>query len=175
MKKHNGMRPHDIVILLKIAAKGQQTWYMKDLAQELHISGSEVSESINRSVLAGLIRPDKKRIQKRALLDFLLHGLKYVYPVQPGALVRGMRTGHSAPPLAGKIQSSEHYVWAWAKGSVRGQKIQPLHSSVPEACSQDAMLHELLALIDALRVGRLREQHQAENELRKRINNYEFS
>ncbi len=30
MKKHNGMRPHDIVILLKIAAKGDAPWLMKD-------------------------------------------------------------------------------------------------------------------------------------------------
>ncbi len=174
MKEHKGMRPQDVVILLKIVAKGSQSWFMKDLAHELNISGSEVSESFNRSVLAGLIQPDKKTIQKQTLLEFLLHGLKYVYPVEPGALVRGMRTSHSAPPLSGYIQSSEHYVWPWAEGSIRGQEIQPLHPSVPEACSKDAKLHELLALVDALRVGRQREQHEAENELRKRINSYEF-
>lgn len=47
MKKHNGIRPHDIAILLKIASKDQQNWYMKDLAYELGISASEISESIN--------------------------------------------------------------------------------------------------------------------------------
>lgn len=59
MKQHSGMRPHDIVILLKIAAKGKQKWFMKDLAFELGISGSEISESINRSVYAGLIAGNK--------------------------------------------------------------------------------------------------------------------
>ena len=49
MKKHNGMRPHDIVILLKIAAKGKTQWFMKDLSYELSISASEISESLNRS------------------------------------------------------------------------------------------------------------------------------
>jgi hypothetical protein len=53
MKKHSGMRPHDIVILLKIAAKDDRDWYMKDLAYELGISASEISESIHRSVIAG--------------------------------------------------------------------------------------------------------------------------
>lgn len=35
MKKHSGMRPHDIVVLLKIAAKKDSDWLMKDLAHEL--------------------------------------------------------------------------------------------------------------------------------------------
>ena len=64
MKQHSGMRPHDIVVLLKIAAMGSQSWYMKDLSQELGISASEVSESINRSFIAGLISADKKQLMK---------------------------------------------------------------------------------------------------------------
>ena len=47
MKKHSGMRPHDIVVLLKIAAKEDQSWLMKDLSIELGISASEISESLN--------------------------------------------------------------------------------------------------------------------------------
>ena len=67
MKKHSGMRPHDIVVLLKIAAKGKKTWLMKDLSYELGISASEISESINRSVIAGLISYDKKKLMKLIL------------------------------------------------------------------------------------------------------------
>jgi len=99
MKKHSGMRPHDIVILLKIAAKGEQPWLMKDLSYELGISASEISESINRSVIAGLISYNKKTLMKLNLLDFLSYGLRFVYPEQPGALVRGVATAHAAPPL----------------------------------------------------------------------------
>ena len=44
MKKHSGMRPQDVVILLKITAKGNNPWLMKDLSSELEISASEVSE-----------------------------------------------------------------------------------------------------------------------------------
>lgn len=60
MKKHCGMRPHDIVVLLKIATKGINPWVMKDLSTELGISASEVSESLNLSAIAGLISKDKK-------------------------------------------------------------------------------------------------------------------
>jgi predicted transcriptional regulator len=169
MKKHNGMRPHDVVILLKIAAKSGGSWYMKDLSHELGISASEVSESLNRSALARLISQDKKQLMNQALLEFLEHGLKYVYPVQPGAVVRGMPTAHSAAPLSNEILSDEIYVWPWAKGNERGQEIQPLHSSVPEACKKDEKLYQMLALVDALRVGRKREQQLAGEILRKII------
>lgn len=169
MKEHKGMRPQDIVILLKIASKGKENWYMKELAQELGISQSEVSESLHRSVLAGLLAADKRRLMKSALLEFLQYGLGYVYPQKPGAIVRGLATAHSAPPLNKEISSQEDYVWSWAKGSDRGQSIEPLHPSVPEACTKDPQLYELLSLTDALRLGRKREKALAIEELKKRI------
>lgn len=169
MKKHNGMRPQDVVILLKIASKKKIPWQMKDLALELMISNSEVSESINRSVQAGLISADKKTIMKGAILEFLKHGLKYVYPQHPGAIVRGIATAHSAQPLKKLIQSKENYVWSWPEGNVRGQSIQPLHPSVPAACMKDKELYELLSLTDALRIGKKREQEIAFKELEKKL------
>ncbi len=169
MKKHNGMRPHDVVILLKIIAIENENWLMKDIANELHISSSEVSESLNRSVWAGLISNDKKRIFKAALLDFLIHGLKYVYPQKPGAMVRGINTAHSAPPLSYNISSEQYYVWPYAEGNSRGFAIEPLHPNVPKACLEDKKLYELLALIDAIRIGSIREQNMAIDELKNRI------
>lgn len=169
MKKHSGMRPHDIVILLKIAAKRDTPWLMKDLSMELGISASEISESLNRSAIAGLIAQDKKRLMKMAILDFLEHGLRYVYPQQPGARVRGLPTAHAAPPLNDEIVSENPYVWPYGEGKVRGESIEPLHPKVPEACLRDPKFYELLALCDALRVGRAREKNLAIQELRKRL------
>lgn len=169
MKKHSGMRPHDIVILLKIAVKGKSPWFMKDLAYELNISASEVSESINRSVIANLISSNKKRLMVLALLDFLEHGLKYVYPQKPGALVRGLPTAHSAPPLNKDINSNDPFVWPFAEGKVRGQAIEPLHPNVPKACLNDPEFYELMALCDSLRVGRAREKNIAMQELKNRL------
>lgn len=165
------MRPHDIAILLKIASKGEQAWYMKDLANELNISASEISESINRSVIAGLLSSDKKSLKKLSFLDFLKSGLRYVYPQQPGAMVRGIATAHSAPPLNGQIMSDEPYVWPFAKGNIRGQAIEPLHPNTPEACLSDTKYYELLALTDAIRVGKTREQNLAFEMIKERIEN----
>ena len=169
MKQHSGMRPQDIVILLKIAAKGKQKWLMKDLSQELIISASEVSESINRSVIAGLLGANKKRLMKLALLDFLEYGLRYVYPQRPGPLVRGLPTAHSAPPLNNDIVSNEPYVWPYADGTVRGQAIDPLYPNVPKACLKDPAFYELMTLCDSLRVGKAREKNLAIEILKKRI------
>ena len=173
MKIHSGMRPHDIVVLLKIAAKKNESWFMKDLSHELNISASEVSESINRSVIAGLIGPNKKKLNKLALLDFLEHGLRYVFPQQPGAIVRGVATAHSAPPLSFIIKSLDYYVWPSGKGTLRGQSIQPLYPSVVEAVKEDENLYEYLALADAIRVGKAREKEIAIQELKKRLLNGE--
>ena len=169
MKKSNGMRPQDIVILLKIAARGNRAWLMKDLSQELFISASEVSESLNRSVYAGLIAADKQHIMKMALLDFLRYGLKYVFPIKPQAVVRGIPTAYGAAPLNNLIESDVLYVWAYAKGTVKGMSIEPLIASLPDACANDSSLYELVALTDALRVGKAREQQIAYEELKKRL------
>lgn len=169
MKKHNGMRPHDIAVLLKIVSKGSKNWYMKDLAYELGISASEISESINRSVFAGLISRDKKSLNKLALLDFLKSGLKYVYPQRPGSLVRGIATAHSAPPLCKEIASEEQFVWPYAKGDTRGHAVEPLHVNTPKACLKDKKYYELMALTDAVRTGKAREQRMALEILKDKI------
>ena len=169
MKKHSGMRPHDIVILLKIAARSNKPWMMKDLSIELGISASEVSESLHRSATAGLISKDKTRLMKLSILDFLEHGLRYVYPQQPGAKVRGIPTAHAAPPLNGDIISNDPYVWPFGEGTVRGESIEPLHPNVPEASLKDPVFYEYMALCDALRVGKVREKKLAMQELKNRL------
>lgn len=169
MKKLSGMRPQDIVALLKIAVKKDKPWLMKDLSIELGISASEISKSLNRSVIAGLISYDKKYLIKLAILDFLQYGLRYVFPQHPGGKTCGVPTAHAASPLNNEIVSSEAYVWPYGKGTVRGQSIEPLHPKVPEASLKDPVFYEYMALTDALRVGRARENNLAIEELKKRL------
>lgn len=166
MKKHNGMRPHDIVVLLKIVLL-KNDWLCKDLAKELFISASEITESLNRSKLAGLISPSKKNVQIDNLLDFISNGLAYVFPVEPGAKARGIPTAHSAPMLRNKLISDEVYVWPSKNGSERGQTIQPLYDNLIEAVQLDSKLYEILALIESIRVGRVREKNLAIEELKQ--------
>jgi len=165
MRKHNGMRPLDIVVLLKIIAQDNSPWLQKDLAQGLLVSNSEVSESLNRSVVAGLLDDAKQRPMRQNLLDFLCYGLRYVFPAHPGGLVRGIPTAHSAPMLVSRFVSQLTYVWADPSGTVQGHEIEPLYTTVAQACGSDARLYELLALVDMLRVGRAREVQLATQQL----------
>ena len=169
MKVHSGMRPQDIVILLKVATYKNNLWLMKEIAHDLFISASEVSESLNRSMIAGLLTSDKKKLMKQSLLEFLQFGMKYVFPQRSGGMVRGVATAYSTFPLSNIIQSEEAVVWPCTEGKIRGQMIQPLHPSVPKACLKDPKLHELLALADALRIGKAREQKLAIEALKERI------
>jgi hypothetical protein len=173
MRKHNGMKPQDIVILLKIASLKGKPFAQKKIAAELYISESELSESLNRSVFAGLLMPDKRAIMSLGLIDFLKSGLRYVFPATPGKIIRGIPTAHSAPPLNGIIlQGSDVYVWPSAKGDKRGQAIEPLYKSVPEIALRDNELYQLLALIDAMRVGKAREKSIGAELLEKKIKQY---
>ena len=86
-------------------------------------------------------------------------------------MVRGVATAHTAPPLNNIITAqNDFFVWPTAKGTTRGQAIVPLYKTVPEAAINDTKLYELLALADAIRVGRVREVNIAIEELKKRIN-----
>ena len=98
MVQQQVISPQDIVILLKMIALGDAAWLQNTLAEDLGISQSEVSKSLVRSKYAGLLDSSGKKVSKLALLEFIEYGIKYVFPQQPGAIVRGIATAHSAPP-----------------------------------------------------------------------------
>ncbi|HXB45316.1 MAG TPA: hypothetical protein VNV85_14725 [Puia sp.] len=169
MRQHNGMRPQDIVVLLKIIALDNKPWQNKDLSWSLHISSSEISECLNRNYIAGLIESQKKKVSRQSLMEFLEHGLHYVFPVVPGPLTNGIPTAHSHPFMSEYFKSDEYYVWPDFEGRTRGSAIQPLYKELAKSVKNDDMLYKLLALIDVIRVGRARELKVAVSELKKII------
>jgi hypothetical protein len=116
--------------------------------------------------MAGLIAKDKKTLIRNSILEFIVSGLRYVFPAQPGALQKGMPTAHSAFPLNKEIQSNNHYVWPHIKGTVRGQAIKPLHPKIPDACINDQTFYEFMALCEAIRVGKARERDLAKKAIK---------
>lgn len=154
MKEHRGMRPQDVVVLLKMISLGDREWYFKDIASGIGISNSEVSEAVNRSLQAGLVTDDKKAVEKDRLLEFLVYGLRYVFPAVNGRLEWGMPTAHSCKLLEAGFAPDIPWVWPVPGGEVKGAAVTPLYHTVPDACARDRRLYEMLALADALRVGR---------------------
>ena len=167
------LRPLDIVVLLKLSLeKAGRPPYLQ-LANQLHIYPSEVYASVKRARASHFVDrlESNDRLNRSALLEFLLHGIRYVFPAEIGGPTRGVPTSYAAPPLNHFISSGGEQppVWPHAEGKVRGFGFKPLHRNVPAAALEDAQLYELLALVDALRSGRSRERALAAEELTRRL------
>jgi hypothetical protein len=104
-----------------------------------------------------------------ALEEFLVHGLKYVFPAERGEMSRGVPTSYGAAPLRKMIAPTDEPipVWPYPDGTHRGVSFAPLYKTAPAAALRDASFYELLALADALRDGRVRERKMAEAELHR--------
>lgn len=106
------------------------------------------------------------RPHPRVLSEFVIYGARIVFVPDRTPMTIGVPTSHSAPAFAGVFApGSADYVWPHPNGKMRGEGIEPLHPCVPFAAMQDARLYEMLALLDALRVGRARERGMARERL----------
>lgn len=186
------LRPQDVVVVLKLLVGHNIAWSYSRLGKELEISASHVFAAVNRARTAHLLdytvipsrprsgqgaRPSRSRSvllpypNRSNLKEFLIHGVKYAFPVERGGPTRGIPTAEAAAPL------NRHFpqdfalqpVWPDAEGSVRGIEFSPLYKNVPAAALRDPKLYELLALVDAIREGRAREREIAIHELTARI------
>jgi hypothetical protein len=190
------MKSQDIFILLKLVSLQQQGQFVeidaanesdvdifpvsdpysaRGLAAALGISKSEVNASINRSIAVGMAIQDRvtnhPKANRKAVLEFIIYGLKYVFPAKPAGIARGIPTSFSAPVLKGELLSAGEFVYVWpdARGKEKGQSVMPLFKSVPVAVKKDPRLYEYLALVDAIRLGNPRELKIAIKILKERF------
>jgi hypothetical protein len=168
------MQGQDVALLLKLAIQDAPQVPSKDLAESLFISPSEVSKSLKRSAESGLlhIANGEKRVNRSALMEFLSHGFKYVFPPARGSLARGVPTGASAEPLKSRFLADVDppEVWPYFEGKARGIAFAPLYKGAPKAALRDPKFYRVLALCDAVRGGRTRERNLAIELLGKEIN-----
>ncbi len=165
------LKPQDIYILLKLIVLGEAPWSYSALAGDLFMSPSEVHAGLKRAVAARLMDSQRGRPIKKALEEFLIHGVKYAFPPDRGGLTRGLPTAFAADPLKNMISQPKEPppVWPDPEGVIRGYEFSPLYKSVPKAALKDRKLYEILALVDAIRDGRAREREIAARELKARI------
>jgi DNA-binding Lrp family transcriptional regulator len=167
------LKPQDVYVVLKIASGNSERPPFAQLARELSMSSSEVHASVQRAEACHLLHGPtlKNRPNFAALEEFLVHGLKYVFPAERGSMTRGVPTSYAAEPLRSLVaQGSEPVpVWPSAEGTQRGIAFEPLHKGAPRAALQDPTFHRYLAITDALRDGRVRERKIAQTELRRLV------
>ncbi|WP_338847268.1 hypothetical protein V8J88_00930 [Massilia sp. W12] len=153
-----------------------QTYYeslrsIRSLAESTGVSKSEVSVALHRSYFSGLAIQDRlsgtPRVNISGLTEFIIHGLRYVFPVKPAEIGRGIATTWAAPVLREVLVSGGDtpLIWPDPRGQTKGQVLAPLFKTAPNAVKADPYLYSMLALVDSIRVGMARERKLAADKL----------
>jgi hypothetical protein len=175
------MKSQDIFLLLKLVSLQQREkndedasvvqYTVRALAENTGISKSQISLALQRCYAVTLAKPDRHtgvpHTNVKALEEFIIYGIRYVFPAKPQAVGRGIATGLAAPVLKGELMTAGELlpVWADAQGKTMGQVVEPLFKTVPQAVRRDQRLYAFLALTDAIRLGQPRERAFAADKL----------
>jgi biotin operon repressor len=170
------LKSQDCILLLKLLANPSVEWSQRQLAKALLISLAEINAGIHRLKDVGLLRKDKQgRLFPNiyAAEEFLISAVKFFFPGKLGEYTRGMPTAIAAPIFHDKIALGYDPIPVWpdAMGEKRGVALPPIHPSVTKSLREnpDPDFYELLALIDAIRLGRARERNMATMLLKEKL------
>lgn len=160
------LKPQDLLVLLKQVAQPAQVRTYAALGDAVKISASQAHRSVQRCLTSGLAVSKGRgewQTVRSALLEFAVHGVRYAFPATLGPVKRGVATSFGALPLSLQINSApgEAPVWPHPKGESKGPSLSPISPTAPDVALADPTLYKLLALLDALRVGRARERDLA--------------
>lgn len=158
------MHPLDVVLAARLL---HPAGTIAQLADELGIAPSQVHAGLKRLGHAGLLRTATRSTNARALGEFILFGIRYVFPASRGPLAEGVPTAYSAPPLAAEIDAVDVVVWPVAPGSgmTRGFSVTPLYRRAHMLVSSSPSTYRVLTLIDAMRLGEPRARNAARSHL----------
>lgn len=146
------LAPFDLVLALRLSADAGT---LIQLADELAVVPSQVHAGLRRLALAGLLRPGTRSANTRALLEFLVHGVRYAFPATKGQIASGLPTAYSAPPLSAVVDAVDVVVWPAPNHpeAVQGFTLTPLYRKAPELLARSPRTYQLVALADAFRLA----------------------
>lgn len=156
------LKPQDTLLALKYWSlrRNRQHLAMRDVADALLLSASEVSKGAKRLVTAKLLveREGVFYAEANGLTEWLSYGVRYAFPIEEKGYGRGMGTGWTCELVRSDIvPPTPGTVWASAGGPQEGVVVEPIYKGVPTAASKDPALYQALALVDAIRLGKPRE------------------
>ena len=167
MLRQPTLRPSDVVVACQLAVTTDKTFV--GLATTTGLSVGETHNAVRRLALAGLLSPGARRPVGEVLLRFLVYGVPHAFPAVVGPETVGVATALGAPVFEGVLAAADAHVWPDPDGAVRGLALTPLFSKASALPKRNPVLYGLLTLIDALRVGQVRERKVAEELLRDRL------
>lgn len=160
--------PFDIVLGLRLTA---ESGTLVQIAEELGVVPSQIHNSLKRLAIAGLLKPNSRSANNRALTEFVTHGVRYAFPAVKGPLSKGVPTAYSAPPLSAEVDAIDVVVWPAPShpAAVQGFSVAPLYPAAPLLIERSPETYQLLAITDALRLGDPRTRVIARERLEQRL------
>lgn len=148
------LKGQDILVLLRLIG-GTEDWTVRAIGASVGLDPAGVHRSLKRLDEVRLVDVERQRVNRSSAEEFLIHGLKYVFPGRQAGMSRGMPTAWAAPPLSDQLAATDEPspVWPDPRGDVRGLALAPLHENAPEVARRDPESARRLALIDAIRIG----------------------
>ncbi len=176
--RHPTLSPQDVIVLLRVRQCSYSRWTYSEIARDVGLSSSQVHAAVRRSAAAGLFSKSRMEVRPKAMVEFLLHGVRYAFPAQLLPAAVGHATASSHPALLARLRrasedSAGRWVWPDATGATFGTGLLPLHPCAARiAASSEPAIEELylqLALLDEIRVGTGRGRKIASDLLRQAI------
>lgn len=165
------MKSQDIIVILQIALLQETKWSYKLLSQKTFISPMQCHRSIRRLDDVHLFNMQFNKINYPNLIEFLIHGFKYNFPGKIEGKALGVPTAYSSPIFSNHIVSNESIVWPSKEGQKEGAALEPIHEVVPKIALSNPKMYDMLSLLDALRIGRIREIEYANIKIKEMLNN----
>lgn len=163
----------DLLVLLKLISSAEPSLPVRELANSIGaVSKSAVDVALQRLKAHSLLREGAggRQVNRLAAREVFEKAIQWIAPAVVGPFELGLPTAHAASPLADKLRSdADPVVMPIAEGPCRGRSVTPLHPAAPAAARRDPKLHELLSIVDALRIGGARDREVAAFELRSRV------
>src|SRR5471030_1714460 len=153
-QKQPTLRPSDVVVACQLALTPDAKFL--EIANSTGISAGECHNAVRRLRLSRILLAEQRRPAAEVLHLFLVQGAPFAFPPVLGPQTIGTATALSAQVFRAKIDSPEGIVWPDAAGTARGQSLIPLFPGAPSLPARNQPLYDLLAIIDALRVGTTR-------------------
>jgi hypothetical protein len=154
----------DVAVALAMATEPKSP--LRRLSEVTCRSIGEVHNAERRLRLSRLLRPGSRSVEREPLFQFIRWGVPHAYPPATGPLTRGVVTARILEEGAGVPEEAE-FVWPHPDGLTRGQAFAPPYPRAPRLAIANPALHRLLALLDLVRIGGVREQAMAVSELER--------
>ena len=162
------IKGQDIVVLAALLENGAEKLAYAELGKVARLSASETFAAVKRLQESVLLNANRVPV-RRNVGEFLVHALRYAFPLRPtGKLAKGIPTAYAAPVAAMAFASTgNHPVWESPNGTSYGRAFEPIYPTAPQAAEGNRGLYDRLALFDMLRGGRIRERRFAEEKLKE--------